>query len=260
MSVGTWRTVFYVLLVPGIILTLLVWLFVRDDPAKDPNVTAEELAEIEGGVDASVAKVEPAMGFSAAIRQPGILRYFMVLFAFDLAYWGFTSWLPTYLIKARGFSPIQMGVAASLPFFAASIGCLLGGWVSDRFFSNNRRAPIVGTLLLSAILLYLTYVSTSTAMLLVCQTLTGFFLNSFVSTFWALPMTTMPKSVMGVISGLINMAGQIAAFVSPILVGFLVGLAGGSFSTTFALIIGSLLVSCALVFTLPRPAATPSAG
>jgi MFS family permease len=95
-------------------------------------------------------------------------------------------------------------------------------------------------------------------MLVICQTLTGFFLNSFVSTFWALPMTTMPKSLMGVISGLINMAGQIAAFVSPILVGYLVGAAGGSFGTTFTLLIGSLLISAALVLTLPQSRATGS--
>lgn len=252
MSFGTWRTVFYVLLVPGVIIALLFWLVVRDDPSKSPSVTPEELAEIEAGESAAVAKVEPGMGFVAALREPGILRYFLVLFAFDIGYWGFTSWLPTYLVKARGFSTAQMGMAASLPFFAASVGCFIGGWASDRFFSKHRRLPIIAAELIAALLLYLSYMSSSTLMLVVCQALAGFFLNFFISTFWALPMTTMPKSLMGVISGLINMAGQIAAFISPIAVGYLVGAAGGSFSTAFAFIIGSILVSCGLVFTLPR--------
>jgi hypothetical protein len=47
------------------------------------------------------------------------------------------------------------------------------------------------------------------------------------------------------------MAGQIAAFLSPLAVGYLVGAAGGRFDLTFAFLIISLLVSCALVFTLP---------
>lgn len=251
MSFGTWRTVFYILFVPGLIIAALFWLVVRDDPSKSPRVTREELALITAGDSAAVAKIEPTMGFLAALKEPGILRFFLVLFAFDIGYWGFTSWLPTYLMKARGFSTTQMGVAASLPFIAAAFGCFIGGWTSDRLFSKNRMIPIIASELLAAFLLYLSYISTSTLVLVVCQTLAGFFLNFFVSAFWALPMTTMPKSLMGVISGVINMAGQIAAFMAPIIVGYLVGAAAGSFAAAFGLIIGSILISCALVFTLP---------
>jgi len=252
MSFGTWRTVFYALLIPGVIIALLFWLVVRDHPSKSPSVTPEELAEIEGD-DAAATSAEPRVGFLAALKEPGMLGYFLVLFTFNIGNWGFTGWLPTYLVKVRGFSPMQMGVAASLPFFAATVGCLIGGWVSDRFFRNNRRLPIIATQLAAAFFLYLTYASTSTAMLVVCQTLTGFFLSVFSSTFWALPITTVPRSLMGVVTGLINMAGQIAAFVSPIIVGYLVGASGGSFGSAFALLVGSILISCTLVFMLPGP-------
>ncbi len=254
MSVGTWRTVFYVLFVPGVLIALLFWMLVDDDPAKSPRVTPGELAEIEGDEGPVVARSDTGPGLAAALREPGILRYFLVLFTFNIGYWGFTSWLPTYLVKARGFSTVQMGIAASLPFFAATLGCLVGGWISDRFFSSNRRLPILGTQLAAAGLLYLTYASTSTVTLVICQTLAGFFLSFFSSTFWALPITTMPRSLMGVLTGLINMAGQIAAFLSPMLVGYLVGEAGGSFGTTFALLIGAILVSFLFVLTLPRHA------
>lgn len=259
MSFGTWRTVFYALLIPGVIISLLFWLVVRDHPSKSPGVTPEELAEIEGDDHASVATGEPRVGFLAALKEPGILGYFLVLFTFNIGNWGFTGWLPTYLVKVRGFSPMQMGVAASLPFFAATIGCLIGGWASDRFFRNNRRLPIVASQLAAALFLYLTYASTSTPMLIVCQTLTGFFLSVFSSTFWALPITTVPRSLMGVVTGLINMAGQIAAFLSPILVGYLVSASGGSFQSAFTLLVGSILISCVLVFALPgRRAAQPA--
>jgi nitrate/nitrite transporter NarK len=56
---------------------------------------------------------------------------------------------------------------------------------------------------------------------------------------------------MGVTSGFINMAGQIAAFISPIVVGYLVEAAGGNYNLSFMFLIVSLLVSCAIVFTLP---------
>ncbi|MFV3131247.1 MFS transporter [Niveispirillum sp. KHB5.9] len=252
MSFGTWRTVFYALFLPGVIVAILFWLLVKDDPSRSPKVSPEELAEITGDERPAVSTAGTGVGLAAALREPGILRYFLVLFTFNIGNWGFTGWLPTYLVEARGFSAVEMGVSASLPFFAATVGCLFGGWMSDRFFSDNRRIPIIATQLAAALFLYLTFTASSVIVLVVCQTLTGFFLSVFSSTFWALPITTMPRSLMGVLTGLINMAGQIAAFLSPILVGFLVGAAGGDFGTAFALMIGSILMSCALVFTLPR--------
>ena len=259
MSLGSWRTVFYSLFIPGIIVSVLFWIFVADKPSESPRVSPEELAEIEGGDAVNNPGASGEFKLTEAFRQPYVLRYFLVLFAFDIGYWGFTSWLPTYLVKARGFSLVQMGIASSLPFFAATIGCLVGGWMSDRFFSDNRRVPIVATQLLTALLLYLTYVANSIPMLIVCQTLAGFCLSFFTSAFWALPMNTVPKSLMGAISGVINMAGQIAAFVSPMLVGYLVGASGG-FGSTFLLLVVTILVSCALVFTLPAKSRGTSAG
>lgn len=252
MALGTWRTVFFALLVPGLIISLLFWVVVRDDPARSPRVTAEELAEIKGSNTLPVETVDSGIGFTTALRQRGMLSYFLVLFTFNIGNWGFTGWLPTYLVKVRGFSAGQMGVAASLPFFAATVGCLIGGWASDRLFRGNRRLPIIGSQLASALFLYLTFTSSSTALLIISQTLTGFFLSLFSSAFWALPITTMPKAVMGVATGMINTAGQIAAFASPIFVGYLVDIAGGSFGAAFGLLIGSILLSCALVFTLPK--------
>jgi sugar phosphate permease len=174
--------------------------------------------------------------------------YFLIVFAYDTAYWGYWSWLPTYLVKARGFSMAQMGAAASLPSFAGVIGCVLGGWISDKHFSNRRRLPIILVQLASALLLYLTFTADTSTKMVIYQTIGGFFLESFFSAFWALPMNTVPKELMGIASGFINMAGQIAAFLSPIIIGYLVEAAGGSFSATFTFLVASILLSSAIVF------------
>jgi sugar phosphate permease len=236
--------------VPGFMITFLFWAFVPDDPAKSRRVSPSELAEIEDGETGSAQSLEK-VSLRDVVKEPNILKYFFALFAYDIAYWGFTTWLPTYLVKERGFSMVQMGVAASLPFMAGTIGCVLGGWLSDKYLSNNRKVPIIGAQLMSALLLYLSYISTSSIVLILCQAMAGFFLNFFFSAFWALPMNTVPRRFMGVASGFINMAGQLAAFVSPILIGYLIGLADGAFSLTFVLLIVSLLVSCLIIFTIP---------
>jgi len=251
MSVWGWRAAFFSLFVPGVVISLLVWIFVRDNPSESNRVSPEELVEIEGGGALAVRGPEMTGKLARVFKEPVVLKCFAVLFFFDIAYWGFATWLPTYLVRARGFTMTQMGLAASLPFFAGAIACVLGGWTSDKFYRRNRRRPIVAAQLLSAFLLYMTFTATSTTMLLISQTLAGFCLNFFFTAFWALPMNTVPREVMGVASGFINMAGQIAAFISPIVIGYLVGIAGGNYELSFVFLIALLLVSCASVFTLP---------
>jgi sugar phosphate permease len=190
----------------------------------------------------------------AIMREPNIVKFFLVLFAFDIAFWGFTAWLPTYLVKTRGFSMMEMGVVASLPFFSGTIGSIAGGWVSDRYFGHDRRVPILMAEITSALLLYMTFTAHSIAMLIIAQTLAGFFLMSFFSAFWAMPMNSVPRHLMGVASGFINMAGQISAFLAPLALGYLVQVMGGDFATTFLLLIAALALSSAVVFTIsPRP-------
>jgi sugar phosphate permease len=250
LSLWGWRTAFYGLCLPGVLIALLFWQFIPDQPSESSRAAPAEVIEIEesgGGAQNSSAKVS----LVDTLKAPNVLKYFFILLTFDAAYWGFTTWLPTYLVKARGFSMFQMGVAASLPFFAGTVGCILGGWLSDKYFRNNRRIPIVATQLMSAILLYLTVAANSAFMMVICQTLAGFFLTLFFSVFWALPMNTVAEKSIGVTSGFINMGGLTAAFISPMCVGYLVGAAGGNFDHTFTFLIVSLLSSSAIVFTLP---------
>lgn len=251
MSVWGWRSVFYALFLPGVLIAVLFWIFVPDKPGESKRISPEELAEIEER-DAKGGVAEPRGGFRRAISQPQVLRYFLILFTFDIAFWGFTAWLPTYLVKERGFSMMQMGAAASLPFFVGTLGSVLGGWIADRYFAHRRWLLIVLTEVISAFLLYMTFTATSVVTLLLCQTLAGFFLFAFFSAFWALPMNSVPKELMGITSGAINMAGQLAAFTAPMLMGFLVQASAGDFTVTAMFLIGSLLLSAVIVFTLPR--------
>lgn len=251
MSLWGWRGAFYSLVIPGVLISFLVWRFVTDEPSESSLVSRAELLEIEEGCAVGARASETTVDLLKVFKRPTVLKYALVLFTFDIAYWGFTTWLPTYLVRARGFSMEQMGVAASLPSFAGTVACALGGWVSDKYFSQMRTAPLVASQLTSAFMLYMTVTAKSTVALVLFQTLAGVCLNFFFTSFWALPMNTVPKEVMGVASGVINMAGQVAAFIAPILIGYLVTEAGGKYVHGFILLIAALLISCVIVFTVP---------
>ncbi|RVT93514.1 MFS transporter [Sphingomonas crocodyli] len=250
MATWGWRAAFHLMFIPGIIIAAIYWFLVADSPAKSRRISPQERAEIEAGSD-DKGDDTAKHSLRDAWQQPYILRYFLILFVFDIAFWGFTTWLPTYLVKARGFSLVEMGAAASLPFFAGTLGFIVGGFVSDRLFPARRGVPIIATELISAALLYIMFTTQSTPVLIVCQTLAGFFLSAFFSTFWAYPMNSVPSRMMGVTGGFINMAGQLAAFLSPLAIGYLLDMSSGGFGMTFALMIGSLIVSSIIVLSLP---------
>jgi len=249
ISLSSWRHVFFALLIPGLVAAVLFWRFIPNHPREKRGIAETEIREIAGeDADKPEQKADP---LRKVLLDPLVIKYFLIIFTFDLTYWGFTSWLPTYLVKARGLSMMEMGIYASLPAFAGTFGCVIAGWMSDRFFSRMRRTPIILAELLAAVFLYLTFTVTSTGALMLFQTLAGFFMMSFFGVFWALPMHTVLPRNMGVTGSFINMAGQFAAVIAPLIIGVLVTVSNGGFGTTFAFLIGALLVSCGLVLTLP---------
>lgn len=252
MAAFGWRYAFYLLGLIGIPLIIIWRLFITDKPSLDKRVSAGELALIEGD-DAQQKINEQKIKTNTLLKNPVIWRFLIILFGLDMTYWGFSSWVPSFLVQARGFSMAKMGIAASLPWFGGILGCVLGGWVSDKFFKNSRRGrrvPLVVSPVLAAIFLYLTVTAASPTMIVVWLSLAGTFVNFSISAFWALPLTVIPTSVMGTVGGAINFAGQAAAFLSPMIMGYLVQASGGAFYSAFMLLVGSTLFSCLLTFTV----------
>lgn len=250
MSAWGWRGVFFALFVPGIVVALLFWMFIPDNPPDSRQAEGEHGAAIDNHEGENEAPSESEASWIDLLRLDNIHAYFSAYFTYAITVWGFTVWLPSYLVNEKGLSMTHMGLAASAPFLVGAIGCITGGWISDRFFRSRRKIPIVVANLIAALCLFLAYMSESVAFAVVCQTVAGFFLMTFLSSFWALPMNTIPKTMMGAASGFINMAGQIAGIVSPILIGYLIEISGGQYGIAWLFMVGCLIASCLVVMTI----------
>lgn len=249
MTVFGWRSVFQFLFIPGIIVAAALWLIVRDNPADSKLISPEELKVIQNndGEDESSTK---KMGFKDVIKQSMVWKLVLTWFTFDITFWGFTSWIPTYLVKARGFDMVNMGINASIPFFAGTVGLILGGYISDKYFVGKRRSLIIGSDVLSAICLYFTFSTGAAGLAMVLLSFSGFFICLSFGAIWALPMNVLKPEVMGGSSALINFGGQVAGFISPIVIGYLIEKSGGSFDTAFYFLIAAILVSAVITLTV----------
>lgn len=63
-------------------------------------------------------------------------------------------------------------------------------------------------------------------------------------------LKTMPESVVATANGFINTGAQLAGFLTPMLIGFLVEASGGSYATAFMMLIAfALICSITLMFS-----------
>jgi sugar phosphate permease len=247
-----WRGAFYLISIPGFLVALAVYWYLRDTPRQHPSVTPQELTEI--GSDSGT---QEKMSFSELLRHRALWQLFFIYMTWDVTWWGFQAWLPSYLLNVRGFTLVRTGAVAALPFAAGIVGVLLAAYVSDR--TRRRKSVLVAVLLGNALFMLLTATASGATAAVVFLTVTGFFLPAIQGPFWSLPMDLLPSRVMGYSTGFINTGGQIAGIGAPIIIGALIELTG-QYDAGFVFMALSAAFSALLVALLKgtrRAAAAP---
>lgn len=75
------------------------------------------------------------------IANPGALAYLGTRFFGDTTGYFFLFWLPEYLVTSKGFSMVQVGSLAWIPFLWNDLGALCGGYFSGKLVQRHY-API----------------------------------------------------------------------------------------------------------------------
>jgi sugar phosphate permease len=254
MSELGWRPVFYICGAIGLLWAAWWALTYRNLPEDHPLVNKTELQTIRG-VDSSGAINAPPMDqqtkvpWMTLISSPNMWAIMCAYFTYVYCLWIFLSWLPSYLIEARHFTLIKVGIYASLPLFAGVIGDTVGGiatdWLLKRTGSakiGRRTVAIIG--LLGCAVCIVPAALTDDAIIAVCGlTASMFFLEFTIGPSWAVPMDTGGK-YSGTVSGMMNMAGNFGAAISPIVFGVLAQ--GGNWQAPFILAAGLLVAGSAV--------------
>ncbi|MFJ5764990.1 MFS transporter [Lysinibacillus sp. NPDC093210] len=220
-----WQAVFYIFGLVGIIIAGVWWVIARDYPEIHKLVNEKEKEYIlEGREIVNTTKARaPWNTFLKNYRFWAIgLQYFVVLYIITF----FLVWLPTYLLEDRGFSLSKMGFAASLPWLAILITVMTGGILSDylvrKGFSKqiSRSSLAISGLIVFIISMYLAVMAVSPYMNVLWLSLCLGSLGFTVVCSWA-SATDLGRNFSGSVSGWMNLWGNLGAFVSPLLCGWL---------------------------------------
>lgn len=141
---GGWRGAFVLTAVSGL-FWLYFWLKYYHPPADHPRITPEEAALVLGERSAATTAGAPGRAGAAGprtaiLRQPAFWGIFLARFFTTPIWWFVAYWLPKYLADTYGFNLTQIAVFAWIPFAAADLGNVLGGYWSGRLIVANRDA------------------------------------------------------------------------------------------------------------------------
>lgn len=170
--------------------------------------------------------------------------------------WIYLTWLPTYLVDARGFTLLKMGIFASLPLLAGTIGDTLGGWLSDKIWKKtgrgkfSRRVVAMTGLLVAAVFMIPGALTDSANMAVFFLACSLFGLEMAVGVYWAVCLD-VGHEYAGTVSGMMNCIGNIGSFGSPLVFGMIVQYTG---SWVYPFVVASvLLVIAALLWLWTNP-------
>ena len=191
-------------------LWLIAWLFIYETPA---NKQAEAIAE---KVDwRKVIRARPCYTLMIARFFTDPVIYFMIF------------WLPEYLRKERGYSLLEVGYYAWVPFIFGDIGYVMGGWLSgmliDRGWEIQRARKFVMYLGAAFVpMAILAPYAPSAALAIAASCFVTFGHAFWVSNLQALPADLFKPNEVATASGFTGMGGGIGGMLANLGTGYLV--------------------------------------
>ncbi|MEW6298729.1 MAG: MFS transporter [Thermodesulfobacteriota bacterium] len=134
-----WPMVFYFNAAVGFLWMAVWFLYTTDTPREHPAIDPAELRHIE---DQRMPAAQHALPFRSIATAPSVLFLCLTYMLYAFIAWIFILWFPTYLVEARGFSRMEMGVVGMLPTFGSFLGMLCGGVVSDWLLRRGYSARV----------------------------------------------------------------------------------------------------------------------
>lgn len=219
-SVG-WRGSFVLLMFIGFAWAIAWYLWFRNDPADDPEMSAEELAQITAHRQPAVRSGSEDSSMTPSLAQSRnlyllSLQYFCSNFTFFFC----LTWLFPHLKQTYQLTSLHAGYLAAAPFVAGALGNWFAGWLVDAIYrqgawTSSRRWPAVAGFLLAAVGVIGCAQAGSAIASVACLSVAVFGADMTLAPSWS-TCIDVGRSRAGVVSGVMNMSGNMGSFLTGI--------------------------------------------
>ncbi|MFJ7697633.1 MFS transporter [Lysinibacillus fusiformis] len=232
-----WRMMFIIIGAIGAIIAYLYWKYIQLPKAEttDADETGSPAVKI---------------GFKELLKTPLMWNLIIAYFCIYAVNWGLVSWIPTYLQKNRGLDLMSIGWAQTIPAITTIIGVYGSGYIIDKLPRGMEK--VLGSISCAVIglLLYLMFTAKTVTLFIGYQTVVSIFIAFVITLLPVIVLKKLPSSITGSAMGIANTGGQLAGFVTPMAIGFMVDAFNGSFDAAFWMLIGFALICIVSLVTL----------
>ena len=238
-----WRMMFFVLGGGGVVF-LILWFMLAPRTDRRPR----------GQATSTATKAGPS--YLDILRNRDAWGTFLGAACYSYAYFFGLTWLPSYLVQQKHLSLENMGIIGAIPFWAAAVSAIIGGWTSDALIEKGHsttkvRKAFVASGLVFSVAAFPSAIVEDLTVSLVLLTVAYMALGITVSNLWAISQTLAGPTAAGKWSGAQNCLGAIAGIIAPIVSGFVVQQTG-NFSLAFLIMAMLALVGAASYVFLVR--------
>jgi MFS transporter, ACS family, hexuronate transporter len=238
-GVVQWRGVFVITGLIGFVW-LIFWWFLYPKNEDGPVV---------GATPGIPAPRHAPVPWPVLLRRREVQGIILARFFGDPIWWLYVNWMPLYLADARGYSLKDLQVSGWVPYVAAAVGALTGGWFSGYMLRRTgdvnlarKTAIVIGTVAMLAG--FATAFAPSAPAAIVWMSVTLFGFQFWVGNVQTLPSDYFPVGAVGSIAGFSGTAAGLGAVIFTFLTGWM---RDNHYSYTPILIIAALLAPLATI-------------
>ena len=218
-----WQSTFFLISLMGLIGSLIWWKYSTNWPKEHPDVNEKEL-ELIGEPDFNNNQMSWSMA-KEVLAEKNVLYSALGYGSMNYVFYIFYSWIFIYFVNIRGFSILEGGLLASLPFLMGAIGATVGGYLCDKLQKRygvkwGHRIPVIIGLIPSAAFLMFGSITENPYLAVLSLSLCYGFIELTEGPFWSSInfVSKKPQAAGGILNTGGNLGGVIATPLIPIMV------------------------------------------
>ena len=219
-----WRWGFAALALLGAAWVAAFYPWFRNDPAEHKSVNEAELELLESS--RKLVLHDHGMPWYRLLMQRDIAFLGLQYFGFSYTWYFYVTWLPTWLQQARGLSALESAGYAMMPLAAGGCGSIVSGFLP---LSVPRKRVAIGGFLASATLICFIPNVPGVLLPMLLMAAASFCGDLTMPISWN-TCVEIGKQYTATVSSTMNMLGNFAGFVAPVVFGFILQNTGNNWS------------------------------
>jgi MFS transporter, ACS family, glucarate transporter len=240
-----WRLGFVALAMLGVawVACFLPWF--RNDPAQHKGVNAEELKLLESSRE--LVLHDHGVPWYRLLLQKDIAFLGLQYFGFSYTWYFYVTWLPTWLQKERGLAPGEAAFYAMIPLAFGGLGSITSGflplWISRKWVA-------VGGFLATAALIFIIPSISGVTVPMLLMGAASFCSDLTMPISWD-TCVKIGKQFTATVSSTMNMLGNFAGFVAPVVFGIILQETGSYAIVMYTMAVAAIVSASCWLFIDP---------